>query len=133
MAHSTTWTPRSKEWELCTFQSRHSTAERCDGSDGTDSIRSGKAACGKVWGGRFERGVETLQASSLQEVCYGAKNSRNHGCRLGTAYRLRSPSPRASGQGKGTARKVGDGRSTLLRHEQRPLSDFDAHWLVGAR
>src|SRR4029077_4071090 len=60
-------------------------------------------------------------------------NARNHGRRLGAAYRLRPPPPRAPAKSERLAQTVVDGRIALLRHEQCALSDVDAHRHLGTR
>src|SRR5271157_3438482 len=81
---------------------------------------------------RFQNSLLPKTRSTGKGEVYGFTNLWNDGGGLGKPRRLRPFAPRATGEGQGTSREIRDGRPAVLRHEQRPLPDGDAHRHLGS-
>ncbi len=82
--------------------------------------------------GRVARPALEGSRTSAKENSMASANIWNDGGGLGKPRRLRPPAPRTAGARERSAGEVGDGLAAVLRHEQRPLPDRDAHRHLGA-
>ena len=73
-----------------------------------------------------------VNGGGLRRGPYVDRDLRNDGCRLGAARRFRPAPARAARPRQGEARRLGDGRAPLLRHDQRPLHHQHAYRHLGA-
>src|SRR5829696_9554676 len=87
---------------------------------GHGELTPGVAACNR------------LQHPSGEVTRDGTAHLRDDGRRLGGTRALRPPPRRAAGADLVTPRRVGAGRTALLRHDEHPLHHGHAHRHVGA-